>query len=214
MVAVQIGIVIVSLVEVYILSRVGVDRPMNFTVVDSVDTIYFSLGALFLFGLIACGITFIRWFRRAYYNLKLLPYRTRHGDGWAAGSWFVPILNLFRPYSMIKELFEGSSHMLRKDPAVEELPRESRIARIWWGAWVCFSVLSRVFSKMDGDLNTVAGMQASFERDAILYVVGAIAAWLAARVVQEYAGREELLRRHFRPDRERILDSFGHDTFV
>ena len=214
MVAVQVGIVIVSLLEVYILSRVDVARPMNFTLIESVDTVYFGLTALFLFGLIASGITFIRWFRRAYYNLTLLPCRTRHGDGWAAGSWFVPILNLFRPYSMVKELFAGSSHLLRKDPAAEKLPRESRTAGIWWGAWVCFSVLSRVFSKMDGDLETVAAMQASFERDIILYVIGAVAAWLAARVVREYAGREELLQRTFRPDRERILDSFGPDAFV
>ncbi|MEC8831353.1 MAG: DUF4328 domain-containing protein, partial [Bacteroidota bacterium] len=56
-------------------------------------------------------ITFIRWFRRAYYNLSS---RTdiRYDEGWAAGSWFVPILNLFRPYQIMKEIDDESSNLI------------------------------------------------------------------------------------------------------
>lgn len=28
-----------------------------------------------------------------------------HDESWAAGSWFVPILNLFRPVSIMKEMY-------------------------------------------------------------------------------------------------------------
>lgn len=47
---------------------------------------------------VCCYILFILWFRRAYYNLHQVVKHLEHSEGWAAGAWFVPILNFFRPY--------------------------------------------------------------------------------------------------------------------
>lgn len=61
-------------------------------------------GAITVIIYIISGITFIMWFRRAYYNLKICIKITKYSDGWAAGAWFVPFLNLFRPIS----IYEGA----------------------------------------------------------------------------------------------------------
>ena len=48
---------------------------------------------------------FLPWFYRAYTNLPRFGLRNlRYGQGWAIGSWFVPILNLFRPKQIANDL--------------------------------------------------------------------------------------------------------------
>jgi len=63
---------------------------------------------------IISAITFIQWFRRAYYNLHLRAELLSYTEGWAAGSWFVPIVNLIRPYRIMTELYEETNELLVK----------------------------------------------------------------------------------------------------
>jgi hypothetical protein len=54
-------------------------------------------------------IVYLFWVRQAYRNLHSLQlFPTQYSSGWAIGSNFVPILNLFRPYKIMKEIWFGS----------------------------------------------------------------------------------------------------------
>ncbi|MCC7092658.1 MAG: DUF4328 domain-containing protein [Ignavibacteriaceae bacterium] len=54
-------------------------------------------------------IVYLIWVRQAYRNLHSLQlFPTQYSSGWAIGSYFVPILNLFRPYKIMKEIWFGS----------------------------------------------------------------------------------------------------------
>lgn len=54
-------------------------------------------------------IIYLMWVRQAYRNLHSLQIKpTEYSSGWAIGAYFVPILNLVRPYSMMKEIWFGS----------------------------------------------------------------------------------------------------------
>ena len=55
------------------------------------------IGILYVIAYIVSAVTFIQWFRRAYYNLHLLVPRLNREEGWAAGSWFVPSWTCFGP---------------------------------------------------------------------------------------------------------------------
>lgn len=66
----------------------------------------------YLIVLIISAITFIRWFRRAYYNLNMLTNDCVYDDSWAAKSWFIPFLNLYRPYEVMKDMFEKTDKLL------------------------------------------------------------------------------------------------------
>jgi hypothetical protein len=76
----------------------------RFTEIDdrAVLLSYVDVGARAL-----AGICVVVWFWRAYKNLKLMG-RAARAPGWAIGGWFVPIMNLFRPYQMMKELARES----------------------------------------------------------------------------------------------------------
>lgn len=83
----------------------------------------------------AIGIVcFLPWFHRAYKNLAAMR-RNSHGTGWAIGGWFVPFLNLVRPFQIMNELTSGSGRD-RTRPA-------SRLAGWWWGAMILGNVIDR-----------------------------------------------------------------------
>jgi len=64
------------------------------------------IGIVFMIVKILTAIFFIMWFRRAYYNLTQIPNsKVNYTEGWAAGAWFVPILNLFRPVEIMNEIW-------------------------------------------------------------------------------------------------------------
>lgn len=74
--------------------------------VTSVEYVQIAINAIAIVIYVISCITFIQWFRRAYYNLGQIAKNLSYEEGWAAGSWFVPILNYFRPYQIMKELYK------------------------------------------------------------------------------------------------------------
>lgn len=72
---------------------------------DSNDNRESLIGIVSILTCIVSVVTFIMWFRRAYFNLHQMIRNLSHDESWAAGSWFVPILNLFRPVSIMKEMY-------------------------------------------------------------------------------------------------------------
>ena len=65
------------------------------------------IGIAFVLVYVTCGVLFIRWFRRAYFNLHTLATGLRDSEGWAAGAWFVPIVNLYKPFQLMKDCSSG-----------------------------------------------------------------------------------------------------------
>lgn len=80
-------------------------------------------------------VFFLQWFRRAYYNLWKIGQRPDYTDGWAVGSWFIPVLNLFRPYAIMKEIWYDTG-------ATPSATTDSRTVLRWW--WTAYLV--HVFS--------------------------------------------------------------------
>ncbi|MDR0666202.1 MAG: DUF4328 domain-containing protein [Campylobacteraceae bacterium] len=72
------------------------------------------IGIFCLIAYIISAVTFIMWFRRAYYNLHQEADSLLYAEGWAAGSWFIPIINLYRPYKIMKELYVKTKELLQK----------------------------------------------------------------------------------------------------
>ncbi len=84
------------------------------------------------------SITFIVWFFRAHKNLRraFLP-GLKHKSGWAIGSFFVPILCLFRPFQMMKETWKGST-LLYKTSYIKSWDEYATdpLIKWWWGMFI------------------------------------------------------------------------------
>lgn len=90
---------------------------------------------------LASLVTFLIWVYAAHANLHALGYRDiEFTPGWAVGWFFVPLLNLFKPYQVVSEIWRGS------DPAslLKAIPSGTALISWWWGFRVCSGILERV----------------------------------------------------------------------
>lgn len=80
-----------------------------------------------------CGIYFLRWLRIAYKNLHNIKVSDlSYNKNWSIWSWFVPILNFFRPYVILKEIWNiTQQNTLRKTKF-----KQNYLLLIWWIIYV------------------------------------------------------------------------------
>lgn len=104
---------------------------------------------LYLAIFIISAITFILWFRRAYYNLHQKVTYLNYSEGWAAGAWFVPVVFLFYPLQIMKELYYETHELLEKNQIQPKAKNNQLLIGCWWALWIIVELLSRYeFIKM------------------------------------------------------------------
>jgi hypothetical protein len=137
-------------------------------------------------------IAFLFWFSRAYRNLEPLGAGTRRfGQGWAVGSWFVPIVNIWFPKQIANDIWRAS------DP---EAPRDQtstwRNASVpglylaWWLAYVVMSWLYSTASRLMLRAEEISELRAVNGIYLAADVLGTVAAVLAALVVHRTTTRQ------------------------
>lgn len=98
---------------------------------------------------ILAGIVFITWFYYSYRNLARLGKALNHDAGWAIGAWFVPILNMFRPYAIYAEMADTYSLVGQKFPqhgdvGIARRRLLSTLGGWWWGLFLAGRFLAAV----------------------------------------------------------------------
>lgn len=148
------------------------------------DTIVGATALVFIGMHIVCIIVFIMWFRRAYANLHRLGSVNilSYSEGWAAGAWFIPFINLVRPFTIMIEIWNGTQTSIPGKVEREGVQGTHHIG-LWWGTWIAYNILSNIAGKLGGEDNVeeiVFGLRSS----AIGATLALPAALLAIRMVQ------------------------------
>jgi hypothetical protein len=115
-----------------LLQKIDRGELVSTSTADLSDTLVAITAALNVLVLVVTTILFLRWFKRAYENVAAVGGRQRFGPGWAVGSWFVPILNLWRPKQITNDIWHGGS------AGRESVPT---IVNAWWTAWIISSLV-------------------------------------------------------------------------
>jgi len=151
--------------------------------------IFVVVGSLLL--IILAAIFFILWFRRAYYNLHAVaPGQASFGEGWAAGAWFVPILNLFRPYQIMKEIWEGSQRaMPHRFPSIAS----SAIVGNWWALWIISRFAINIASSIPGDNPDIWDLKKGAIGLIIAQVITIVAVFMAIHMIRKMSEIEDQL---------------------
>lgn len=149
----------------------------------------FGLAYLLIFILVI--IMFIRWFRRAYYNLALLA-STESTDGWAAGAWFIPFYNLYKPKRIMMELYDKTNRILKLDnPKYER--RDTGNISIWWLLWIVSNIGTNISTKWYLRAETAEDFMQSLSISMPMSIMSIIAAILLIFIIKKYAFMEQLL---------------------
>jgi len=95
---------------------------------------------------LANWIFLIMWFRRAYCNLYRVGVpHLDSPEGLAAGAWFIPVYNLFKPFSIMREICDNTTHYVQKsDPSFDSAKPQSVIG--WWWAVYVLSFIASILA--------------------------------------------------------------------
>ncbi|HEX6847042.1 MAG TPA: DUF4328 domain-containing protein [Chitinophagaceae bacterium] len=148
---IMLGVVIVNLAALawrYILLTDVKSDPDNIDIntINISDKLVIFAGIVDFIIIILSIIFFIMWFRRAYYNLHQLPWHNaRHTEGWAAGSWFVPVVWWWWPYQIMMDIWKGTQYAVK-----ERLgnPQSASIVGWWWALHIITSIYDNISTRI------------------------------------------------------------------
>ena len=147
------------------------------------------VGVLYSIAMLVSAVFFIQWFRRAYYNLQVRTGNCEHGEGLAAGSWFVPIISLFRPLHIMKEMDTKTSRLIGSTTG-KVVETNGVVIGFWWALWILNNYLGYYVLKMAFREETIENYISSTTVEMINSFVGVPLALLAYFVVKNYAQKE------------------------
>lgn len=84
-------------------------------------------------------VSFLVWNYRVSANLSVLCLQRRFSTTWTLWFWFIPVINLFKPYQAMKEIWEGShpQSLHFEDGRWQAASvRVSRLFGFWWAFWL------------------------------------------------------------------------------
>ena len=157
------------------------------------DTIHLiALFSFILFYLISI-ITFVQWFRRAYFNLHIYIKTLTFSEGWAAGCWFVPIINLFRPFQIMNELYKETDYYLSKKHHNYTIKLKSRFLGWWWALFLISYAARQVATRFTLKADSLDKMTFSTIITIISTIISIALSLITIKVIKDYSSAETLL---------------------
>lgn len=175
----QIVLIIAPAMELYFRKIEGIDPylsddPFILSIVVSVGLIAIALVVV----AVLCIIVSLFWIVRAMGNLhRMNSPHVEMSPGWAAGWWFIPFANLFKPYQGIQQIWIGS------EAAVGRPAGEPGFLGNWWACWLINIIGSNISQRLarTGEANIY---EASLWIDIALVPISVAAAVYYLRIVR------------------------------
>lgn len=152
--AITIILAIIAYVSDYLqidlLSRAMEGQMITEAEASSNDTRQQLIGILQLMTFIVTGILFLMWIYRSHRNLPALGARNlTYTPGWTVAGFFIPFLNLIRPFQVMREIWKAS------DPRVNvingfswENAPSSPLVQWWWPLFLIDGFVSNIAGGM------------------------------------------------------------------
>lgn len=141
------------------------------------------------------SIVFMQWFRRAYYNLHRNVDNLAYTDGWAVAGWLIPIINLYRPFVITKELYIETERILEEKYSITFKKTNITVLIIWWIINV-FSIITAwliIFSVFF--MNNKEGIGIYYKLASINHILFIIVTLIHLKIVKNYSDMENLWKK-------------------
>ncbi|NDW09079.1 DUF4328 domain-containing protein [Dysgonomonas sp. 520] len=186
--ALNMLIILFSIIQLIYGESFDIRKIIDKTWLLSFDLIYLSV-------YVASVVTFIQWFRRAYYNLNARIGNTlSRSDGWVAGSWFIPFVNLYLPFKLMREMYEETDKYLvsRGNETYKAERLGTGDVYTWWTLVILYTVKFSITSSgtKKSFLTIVTNEYIALAINTILFILLTI---LTIIVIQNYSKLELLL---------------------
>ncbi len=181
--------------ELDLLKRI--DQGTGFTMeeADDNDSRQLLAGILMLILRIISVVVFLNWFRRAYGNIKRLGVHTDRSESTTVWAWFVPIMNLYAPLNMMREIRAGLVDLLRNLSVKSSTISLSFIIGAWWAIHIINLFYTSILNRMLLSAETAAEMMTSTENYIFAKILTIIEALLVILMVYKISSLETRLER-------------------
>jgi hypothetical protein len=141
-------------------------------------------------GQLACAVLvaalFVPWLHQVRANLRALgTRRLRFSREWTYFAFAIPVLNAYRPYQVVSEVWRASDPA-STDPVDWQRVRSSRLVLAWWvglAAWVAFEAISALLLRIAPGLHTVQVAHAlSFAGDVGAALSASLGCFVVTRI--------------------------------
>lgn len=123
---------------------------------ESNDARQQMVGIIYLGALIVTGIAFLKWIYRANSNCHGLGAQgMEFSAGWSIGYYFIPFVNLYKPYRAMKEIWSVSTN-----PAKWENEKASPLLKWWWALWLISGFIGQISFRLTMRADTVSSLLA------------------------------------------------------
>lgn len=191
---------IISLYSGYLqhslLQTIGNGGEISTETATANDTREQIIGILYMIGFIISAVTFIRWFRRAYYNLHQNINYLGHSENWAAISWFIPFVNLYRPFQIMREIYLESKELLIKKGIGINQKFNSLILGFWWTLWIINNLIGQYVFRATMNAESINDYISSTMASMVGNIIGIPLALITIKIIKDYSIVESQLFDH------------------
>ncbi|MGW2562944.1 DUF4328 domain-containing protein [Streptomyces sp. NPDC001514] len=132
--------------------------------------------------LLVTAIVFILWFHRARINAGVFgPDLQRRRPGWAIGSWFIPVANLWMPYGVAADVWDASD----RDLGAPGRRTSRALLNAWWASWLVAWAVDRAATAVDNRAEDAAEIHDAMGLLMFSNVADIVAAVLATLFVRK-----------------------------
>lgn len=175
------------------------------------DTLQAVLSIAYLGIYILAIVFFIMWFRRAYYNLHLLKWNNaRYTEGWAAGSWFVPIIWWWWPYQIMMDIWKGTQNAVKERLGE---PQSAAIVGWWWAIYLISGFYGNFSARFSWKAEELDELLVSTKVDFIGEIISIPAIIITILMIQRTSNFEKELLVHSETPNDSIFsDNYTPST--
>lgn len=113
------------------------------------------LAVTFLGNYLVTGVVFLTWVFRASQNCQgFSPLPMRHSPGWSVAWFFIPIMSLFKPYQVMKEIW-----LVSREPSSRSRENGSPLLGWWWAFWIFTGVMTQISAQLKLRAETIPDLK-------------------------------------------------------
>ena len=154
------------------------------------DLFYGLVGLGYLVAYLTTAVAFLMWMHSMSKNAHgFAPQQMRYSPGWTVGYFFIPILNLFRPFQAMKDIWNASAE--RADAGSTQ---NDQILGIWWTLWLIGNVLGQVTFRTSLNADTTEELEIATFVSIASDIVGIFLCIVAIRMVRRLTAMQQQQR--------------------
>lgn len=133
--------------QLYVIDQLQYGNMITDQQANAIDSIDRLIGIVQICLYATSAILFLNWFRRAYGNLHRLEVPLRYSETMAVWSFFIPIISLYRPYRIAKEILIETRTKVSEFLQQLTSPIDITIIGVWWAFYLVKNTLGQIVTR-------------------------------------------------------------------